>query len=273
MGRKYGWLARTKRNASIDIERVWRGFQGRRKAQAERDKYLFSKSQSVGIEFGRQMLMEHKMHATKLQSEIALLLKQKADTEEEVEKLLYEVSGFETNVSHLENEMHELSKVEVETEARLTEKQRVEIRESKVRLDKEFGLMLQKIARHRETLKTKEALLQQIDRSKKLKSNELRDLERKLVVLLEEQQQSLQEIKQRQQKMNSRMIEDYPVSGGNKNSNSSAIVSVRKKNESGGGGGGGRRRRRRSRGGETVVNGKVLHPAPETTSCESHAIY
>ena len=113
--------------------------------------------------------------------------------------------------------MHELSKVEVETEARLTEKQRVEIRESKVRLDKEFGLMLQKIARHRETLKTKETLLQQIDRSKKLKSNELRDLERKLVVLLEEQQQSLSEIKQRQQKMNSRMIEDYPVvKGSNK---------------------------------------------------------
>ena len=86
---RYGWLARTKRNASIDIERVWRGYLGRQRAQAERDRYLFSKSQSVGIEFGRQMLMEHKMHATKLQSEIALLLKQKADTEEEVEKLLY----------------------------------------------------------------------------------------------------------------------------------------------------------------------------------------
>jgi hypothetical protein len=33
-------------------------------------RYIFSKSQSQGIEFGRQMLLEHKLHATRLQSEV-----------------------------------------------------------------------------------------------------------------------------------------------------------------------------------------------------------
>jgi len=170
------------------------------------------------------------MHATKLQAEIALLLKQKTETEEEVERLLFEVSGYEHNVEQLEAEMHELSKVEVETEARLTEKQRVEIRESKVRLDREFGVMLQKIARHRETLKAKEARLQNIDRSKKLKNNELRDLERKLVVLLEEQQQSLLSIKKRQEKTQTKMIEDHSVVVASTEDNEHALATVANSN-------------------------------------------
>ena len=54
----------------------------------------------------------------------------------------------------------------------MTEKQRVEIRESKVRLDREFGVMLQKIARHRETLKAKEAA----DRANRAKSDFLANM-------------------------------------------------------------------------------------------------
>ena len=57
---------RLERNSGIVIQRVYRGHLGRRKARSERDKYIFSRSQSQGIEFGRQMLLEHKLHATKV---------------------------------------------------------------------------------------------------------------------------------------------------------------------------------------------------------------
>lgn len=82
--RRSAWRERDKRNAAVDIQRVWRGYLGRRRARAEREKFVFSKAQSEGIEFGRQMLMEHKLHATRLQSEVALLTKEKTETEQQV---------------------------------------------------------------------------------------------------------------------------------------------------------------------------------------------
>ena len=74
---------------------MFRGHLGKRKATAERDKYIFSKSQSQGIEFGRQMLLEHKLHATKLQSDVTLLMLEKVGAEEQVEALLEEITSFE----------------------------------------------------------------------------------------------------------------------------------------------------------------------------------
>mgnify|MGYP006183634689 CR=1 FL=1 len=56
--RKLVWRMRQFRNCSTCIQRIFRGHLGRKKATAERDKYIFSRSQSQGIEFGRQMLLE-----------------------------------------------------------------------------------------------------------------------------------------------------------------------------------------------------------------------
>ena len=92
------------------LQRVYRGHLGRRRAQHEREKYLFSKSQAQGIEFGRQMLLEHKLHATRLQSEVQLLTQEKVGAEEQVEALLEEISEFEEAVAQLEREMHDLSR-------------------------------------------------------------------------------------------------------------------------------------------------------------------
>jgi pimeloyl-ACP methyl ester carboxylesterase len=64
---------RRRRDASTTIQKFYRGHLGRRKAALERDKYIFSRSHNSGIELGRQMLAEHKLHATKLQSELSLL--------------------------------------------------------------------------------------------------------------------------------------------------------------------------------------------------------
>jgi CheY-like chemotaxis protein/alpha-beta hydrolase superfamily lysophospholipase len=226
--RRVAFARRVERNAATNIERCFRGHQGRRRAAAERDKYLFSKSQTQGIEFGRQMLLEHKLHGTRLQSEVTLLTQEKVKSEEEVEGLLEEISEFEEGVLALEKEMHELSKVETEASGVLDDDARVQLREQKRRLDKEFGVMLAKIADRKERLVGLEDKLQKLDRARQVKEEELRDLERKLVVLLEEQQRELELIRRRQEKKGE-LLTTAEESGANL---SNALVPA------GGGGGG-----------------------------------
>jgi len=196
--RKDAFRKRLERNCCITIQRVFRGHRGRRRANAERDKYIFSRSQSHGIEFGRQMLLEHKLHATKLQSDVTLLTQEKVAVEERVEALLEEISSFEEGVRTLEKEMHQLSKVESEAAAYMDEESKTELREQKMKLDKEFGSMLAKIGDRKDLLLDLERQLGHIDKARQSKDEELRTLERKLVVLLEEQQNELNAIKRKQ---------------------------------------------------------------------------
>jgi hypothetical protein len=202
------WKLREQRNAALHIQRVWRGFLGRARAHKESDRYLFAKSQSQGIEFGRQMLMEHKLHGTRLQSEVALLTKEKLSTEEKIEAVLAEIATFEQGVRSLEREMVELSRAEAEAAGTLDDDAKIELRENKVRLDREFAAMLVKIADRRETLSALETKLQQLDRARSAKREELKDLERKLVVLLETQQNELAAIRMRQERRQENMVED-----------------------------------------------------------------
>jgi len=196
--RKEAWKRRQLRNGAITIQRIFRGFLGRKKAIAERDKYIFSKSQSQGIEFGRQMLLEHKLHVTRLQSDVTLLAQEKVTCEEQIEALLEEISGFEEGVRTLEKEMHQLSKVESEAAAFMDEDSRFELREQKMRLDREFGEMLSKIANRKDMLVDLEKKLAAIDKTRQAKEEDLRTLERKLVVLLEDQQKELNAIRRKQ---------------------------------------------------------------------------
>jgi CheY-like chemotaxis protein/pimeloyl-ACP methyl ester carboxylesterase len=196
--RRDAWKRREQRNAATAVQRMYRGHLGRRRAAAERDKYIFSKSQTQGIEFGRQMLLEHKLHATKLQSDVTLLTQEKVAAEEQVEALLEEITSFEEGVRILEKEMHQLAKVEVEAAAYMDEESKYELREQKMRLDREFGDMLNKIGSRKDMLSDLEVKLSTIDKSRQMKEEELRTLERKLVVLLEEQQNELRAIKRKQ---------------------------------------------------------------------------
>ena len=196
--RRDAWRRRERRNAATAIQRLFRGHLGRRKATAERDRYIFSKSQSQGIEFGRQMLLEHKLHATRLQSDVTLLTQEKSGSEEQVEALLEEITSFEEGVRILEKEMHQLSKVEAEAASYMDEESKYELREQKMRLDREFGDMLSKIGNRKEMLADLEVKLSSIDKARQMKEEELRTLERKLVVLLEEQQNELRAIKRKQ---------------------------------------------------------------------------
>lgn len=196
--RKEAWRRRLQRFAATIIQRLFRGNVGRRRANAERDKYIFSKSQSQGIEFGRQMLLEHKLHATRLQSDVTLLTQEKIESEEKVEALLEEITSFEEGVRVLEKEMHQLSKVEAESLAYMDEESKAELREHKLKLDREFGEMLTKIGARKDMLLDLERKLSNVDKSRQAKEEELRTLERKLVVLLEEQQNELKAIKRKQ---------------------------------------------------------------------------
>ena len=112
------------------------------------------------------MLLEHKLHATRLQSEVSLLTQEKVAAEESVEALLEEISEFEQGVAQLEKEMHQLSKIEAEAVGVLDEEAKYELREQKMRLDREFGAMLAKIAERREKLGGLEGKLATLDHAR-----------------------------------------------------------------------------------------------------------
>ena len=73
-----------------------------------------------------------------------------------------------------------------------------ELREQKIRLDAEFSNMLSKISNRKAILTDLEGKLAKIDKTRQTKDEELKSLERKLVVLLEEQEKEIQSIKLKQ---------------------------------------------------------------------------
>jgi hypothetical protein len=110
------------------------------------------------------MLAEHRLHGTRLQSEVALLTREKQETEARLEVVLQEISAFEAGVRGLEREMMMLTKAETEAAGTLDEVAKTELRENKLRLDREFTSMLVKISDRRSTLQMLEKQLQTIER-------------------------------------------------------------------------------------------------------------
>ena len=108
--------------------------------------------------------------------------------------------------------------MEGEAAAYMDDESKFELREQKIRLDKEFGEMLGKIGNRKEMLTDLEMKLSAIDRARQTKEEELRMLERKLVVLLEEQQNEFDAIK-RKQALHS--IQNNNNSNSNSNTNNS----------------------------------------------------
>ncbi len=198
-GRKEAFHRKREKMAAISLQRIYRGYIGRNKASRERAKYMFSVAQSAGVEFGCQILLEHKLHATRLQSEVAVLSNEKIETEKVVDELLEEISRLEEGVATLESEMHQLGRVEVEAGVILDQDALFDLHEQKIRLDSEFGIMLGKITDRKERLSCLETKLARFNQERFTKEQELRSLGRKLVVLLEEQQRELEYIRSRQE--------------------------------------------------------------------------
>jgi pimeloyl-ACP methyl ester carboxylesterase len=114
MALKLAGIMRLRRNSCIVIQRIHRGRRGRQKADKEREKYLFSRSQSRGIEIGRQMLSQHKSQATKLQSELSILSQEKKILEEKVKFITQEITNFQETLTTLEKSMQEICLIEVD---------------------------------------------------------------------------------------------------------------------------------------------------------------
>ncbi|KAG7384295.1 hypothetical protein PHYPSEUDO_002824 [Phytophthora pseudosyringae] len=196
---------RRQRNAAMNVQRVFRGCLGRRRFTREREKFLFSKTQSQGLTFGKQLLLEYKLYGTKLQSDVALLAREKSDVEAQAEKLVEEICAFDEGIRQLENELLALGQAETDSNApgganrTLDETAKWALREQKMRLDREFSQMLAQIAQRREKLATLEETLARVDQERLRKEEELKALERKLVLLLEEQQKELVRIRDKQE--------------------------------------------------------------------------
>lgn len=188
---------RLRNNSSILIQRIYRGHLGRSKANSERDRYLFSLNQSRGVEIGQQLLIEHKMQASKLQSEVNILNSEKKIVESRVDDVMKEISSFQDTVNDLERSMHQMSLVQA-TRQSSTEAMHA-IREQRMQLDQRFSTMITKISDRKNQLKTLEEKLSRIKLDHQSKTEELRVLERKLVALLEAQENGLGEIRRRQE--------------------------------------------------------------------------
>ena len=188
---------RRRRDAATSIQKRYRGIRGRKRAALERDKYIFSRSQSSGIEIGRQMLTEHKLHATKLQSEISLLTQEKIKLEKQIEFHLTEVRNFESNVTNLEAKMHDLCRCERDSVG--VGGNESELREHKRRLDMVFSETLAKISDRKSKLENLEKKFEQLMRTQREKFGQLKNLEAKLAVLLDAQDSALERIRKKQE--------------------------------------------------------------------------
>ena len=114
MATEHAKYLRERKQASLNIQRVYRGYIGRKRADNEREKFIFSKSQSMGIELGRKMLTEHKIHATRLQSELSILEKERTSLESKVYSICEDLDGYQQQAMKLEKTMHEISLVEAQ---------------------------------------------------------------------------------------------------------------------------------------------------------------
>jgi len=191
---------RRRRSSSIVIQRIFRGRLGRRKADLERDKYIFSRSQNSGIELARQMVIEHKLHATKLQSEISFLDDEINKMRNQIEFTETEIKNFERNVSDLENKSHQLSKRERENFVVLKGSELNQFREEKRRMDEEFSETLLKIVQRKKSLEEQQVMHEEQVKIRLEKRGQFKKLEAKLAVLLEAQDSKLEFIRKKQEK-------------------------------------------------------------------------
>jgi len=182
------------------LQRMCRGYIGRCKAWREHRKYLFSKSHSSGIVLARQMLSECRHKANEIQTEILLLNSEKNSSEKQIDNTLNEVSKFEQGVQKIEKEMHDVCVLELEATNALSVKTKDEAREQKMRLDNQFSETLARISDRRNELRSLQGKLEENERLRRGKYDELRKLERKLVVMLDAQQIELSNIRRYQGK-------------------------------------------------------------------------
>lgn len=123
---------RIEKYASIVIQRICRGYMGRGLAEKEREKFNFGCSKKKGIDLGRQLLVEHKLHATRLQSEISVLNQERKVLLSQIDAVSGEIDDFEEGVTLLERELYELNLAERDKDVSLSKDAQYELKEQKM---------------------------------------------------------------------------------------------------------------------------------------------
>eukprot|EP00941_MAST-03F_sp_MAST-3F-sp1_P003907 g3907.t1 len=178
----------------LDKEAACERLEHELKKQAERItsmEGLRKSMQNALVNHKREMLMEHKVQSTVIQSDITQIAKEKVMIEAEHREHLQEMSALEGGLKHMEVEIRDMSRRsaiskdgEVDTD----------YMRKKRRLDSKFESCLKQIATKRKVLKECEDRLSDLEDRHQVKEDELKELETGLVTLLVQQQKRMLQI-------------------------------------------------------------------------------
>lgn len=169
-----------------------------RQAQLARDRLHELESmredmQETLMNHKREVLMEHKVLSTNIQTELAGVEEQKAEADKKYKAVLMAVSEMEGRVRMLEQELREHSK-----QSAIGPDGRVNVGHTrkKKRLDGEVERAVDKLAAKREQLSALQAKVDELDALRAEKEEQMRDIEGTLVGVLVEQQRQLMSVLQ-----------------------------------------------------------------------------
>lgn len=135
----------------------------------------------------REVLLEHKIQSEVIQSDIKLLLDQTDEVENVKDSLQKEMGSMEQGVQDLEEQMRAVAKESAIKDGRVN----VAHAKKKRRLDQEFETLLEGIEEKRTQLSGVDEKLEELNDQRQGKEDEMKDLERKLVEVMVEQQKKL----------------------------------------------------------------------------------
>ena len=135
----------------------------------------------------REMLMDHKVQSTVLQSDIAVIEKERAEIEKAHGNVVREMAELEGGLKAVENEMRDMTRQSAVRDGRVDPS----FLRKKKAVDRRFELLLRNISEKREIITSTEQKLYVYDEKKEEKENQLKDLESDLVSLLVQQQKRM----------------------------------------------------------------------------------
>jgi chromosome segregation ATPase len=148
---------------------------------------LIEKMRSALMNHKREMLMDHKVQSTVLQSDIAVIEKERAEIEKAHGNVVREMAELEGGLKAVENEMRDMTRQSAVRDGRVDPS----FLRKKKAVDRRFELLLRKISEKREVITSTEQKLYVYDERKEEKENQLKGLETDLVSLLVQQQKRM----------------------------------------------------------------------------------
>jgi myosin heavy subunit len=138
----------------------------------------------------REMLLEHKMKSSVIQSDLADVYDRKQSLQEKHETLTKAMGNMEGQIRQLETEMQELTKQSVIVDGKVN----VALQRKKKRVDRDLDAMIIKVSEQRDKIGHVTIQLEDTETARLEKEEELKFVEAQLVNTLLEQQRRLVEV-------------------------------------------------------------------------------